>query len=80
MVLGLFLGREEINLGLDGLLPIMMPAQELVKRPNQRLGNHSTKRCARRPARPASTRGFLPRSRRPTLVIDDKAGSDPSAK
>lgn len=41
MVLGLLMGREQITEGLDGLLPIVQPAQELVSRLNQRLGSHS---------------------------------------
>jgi C_GCAxxG_C_C family probable redox protein len=41
MVLGLLIGRERLEDGMDGLLPAVMPAQELVKRLNQRIGSHS---------------------------------------
>ncbi|MBU2489781.1 MAG: C-GCAxxG-C-C family protein [Proteobacteria bacterium] len=41
MVLGLFLGRERMEDGLDGLLPIMMPAQELMGRLTGHLGSAS---------------------------------------
>lgn len=41
MVLGLLVGREKLEGGLDGLLPIVVPAQELVKRLNRRLGSSS---------------------------------------
>jgi hypothetical protein len=41
MVLGLIVGREKLEGGLDGLLPIVIPAQELVKRLNKRLGSSS---------------------------------------
>ena len=32
MVLGLLVGREKLEGGLDGLMPIVVPAQDLVKR------------------------------------------------
>lgn len=41
MVLGLLVGREKLERGLDGLLPIVIPAQELVRRLNRRLGSSS---------------------------------------
>lgn len=41
MVLGLLVGREKLEGGLDGLLPIVVPAQELVRRLNRRLGSSS---------------------------------------
>ena len=41
MVLGLLIGREKLEGGLDGLLPIVVPAQELIKRLNKRLGSSS---------------------------------------
>jgi len=41
MVLGLLMGRQKIDTGLDGLLPIMLPGQELIERLNKRLGSHS---------------------------------------
>jgi hypothetical protein len=41
MVLGLLMGREDLKTGLDGLMPIVVPSQELVRRLNRRLGGHS---------------------------------------
>jgi C_GCAxxG_C_C family probable redox protein len=41
MVLGLLMGRDEIEQGLDGLFPIMAPAQELVDRLQTKLGSSS---------------------------------------
>jgi len=41
MVLGLFMGRDRIEQGLDGLFPIMMPAQELVARLRKKMGADS---------------------------------------
>ena len=41
MILGLLLGRENIEDGVDGLMPIVGPAQELIQRLNTRLGSHS---------------------------------------
>ncbi len=43
MVLGLLIGRENIELGLDGLMPIMTPAQDLIKRLDKRIGSSSCK-------------------------------------
>jgi C_GCAxxG_C_C family probable redox protein len=43
MVLGMLVGRENLELGLDGLLPIVTPAQDLIKRLNRRLGSSSCK-------------------------------------
>jgi C_GCAxxG_C_C family probable redox protein len=43
MVLGLLMGRENLEEGLNGLVPIIQPAQELMARLNQRLGSHSCK-------------------------------------
>jgi len=43
MVLGLLAGRENLEQGLDGLLPIVGPAQELMMRLNKKLGSHSCK-------------------------------------
>jgi C_GCAxxG_C_C family probable redox protein len=43
MVLGLLVGRENLEGGLDGLMPIVVPAQDLVKRLNKRLGSSSCK-------------------------------------
>ena len=41
MVLGLFMGRDQIEQGLDGLFPIMPPAQELVGRLQKKMGSAS---------------------------------------
>ena len=41
MVLGLLMGRENLETGFDGLFPIVVPAQELVSRLNKRIGSHS---------------------------------------
>ncbi len=41
MVLGLLLGRENIEEGLDGVFPIAIPGQELIQRLNARIGSHS---------------------------------------
>lgn len=41
MVLGLFMGRDRIEQGLDGLLPIMGPAQEFVGRLEKKMGSAS---------------------------------------
>ena len=41
MVLGMLMGREDLTTGLDGLMPIVAPSQELVSRLNLRLGGHS---------------------------------------
>ena len=43
MVLGLLMGREDLEQGLDGLLPIVGPAQELMMRLNKKFGSHSCK-------------------------------------
>jgi hypothetical protein len=43
MVLGMLVGRENIELGLDGLMPIMTPAQDLLKRLDKRIGSSSCK-------------------------------------
>jgi len=43
MVLGLLLGRERLEDGFDGLVPVVLPAQELIKRLNKRIGGHSCK-------------------------------------
>ena len=40
IVLGLVAGREDITDGLDGLLPVVHPAQEMVRRINRRIGGH----------------------------------------
>ena len=41
MVLGLFMGRENIEEGMDGIFPIVMPGQDLVARLEKRLGSTS---------------------------------------
>jgi C_GCAxxG_C_C family probable redox protein len=43
MVLGLLIGRENIEEGLDGVFPIAMPGQELIRRLNDKIGSHSCK-------------------------------------
>ena len=43
MILGMLVGRENLELGLDGLIPIVMPGQELIARLNKRLGSSSCK-------------------------------------
>ena len=43
MVLGLLVGRENLELGLDGLMPIITPAQDLLKRLDKRIGSSSCK-------------------------------------
>jgi hypothetical protein len=43
MVLGLLMGREDIELGLDGLMPIITPAQDLINRLDKRIGSSSCK-------------------------------------
>jgi len=37
MVLGLMMGRERLEQGHDGMFPIVIPAQELMRRINSRL-------------------------------------------
>ena len=41
MVLGLLVGRERLESGLDGMMPIIMPAQGMVQRLTEHLGGHS---------------------------------------
>jgi len=41
MVLGLLMGREQLEQGIDGIFPIAAPAQELIGRLNRRLGSSS---------------------------------------
>ncbi len=43
MVLGLLIGRENIEDGLDGVFPIAIPGQELIGRLNAKIGSHSCK-------------------------------------
>ena len=41
MFLGLLMGRENIEEGLEGLMPVIGPTHELVARLTDRLGSHS---------------------------------------
>ena len=41
MILGLFMGREDIAQSFDGMFPIFLPAQKLLKRLNGALGSDS---------------------------------------
>jgi arsenite methyltransferase len=41
MVLGMIMGRERLDEGLDGIIPLVFPAQELIRILNGRLGSHS---------------------------------------
>lgn len=43
IVIGMIIGRERLEEGLDGLLPMVVPTQELIRRLNERLGSHSCK-------------------------------------
>jgi hypothetical protein len=43
MVLGLLIGRQNIEDGLDGVFPIAIPGQEMIGRLNARIGSHSCK-------------------------------------
>jgi hypothetical protein len=41
IVMGMIMGRERLEEGLDGLLPMVLPTQELIRRLNVRLGSNS---------------------------------------
>ena len=41
MILGMLVGREDLGTGLDGLMPIVVPSQDLVRRLTRRVGGHS---------------------------------------
>ena len=41
MILGLLVGRERLESGLDGMMPIILPAQDLVQTLTARIGGHS---------------------------------------
>lgn len=41
MILGMLMGREDLDTGLDGLMPIVVPSQDLVRILSRRLGGHS---------------------------------------
>ena len=43
MVLGLLIGRENIEEGLDGVFPLAIPGQDLIRRLNAKIGSHSCK-------------------------------------
>ena len=43
MILGILIGRQNIEEGLDGVFPIAIPGQELIGRLNARIGSHSCK-------------------------------------
>ena len=43
MILGLLIGRQNIEEGLDGVFPIAIPGQELIGRLNDQIGSHSCK-------------------------------------
>jgi len=41
MILGMLLGREDLETGLDGLMPIVVPSQDLVRMLSLRVGGHA---------------------------------------
>jgi hypothetical protein len=41
MILGMLVGRGRLESGLDGMIPIILPAQKLVKTLTNRIGGHS---------------------------------------
>lgn len=41
MILGLLMGRERLETGLDGMMPIILPAQRMVKTLTGCIGGHS---------------------------------------
>ncbi len=41
MILGLLVGRETLESGLDGMMPIIMPAQRMVRKLTEGVGGHS---------------------------------------
>jgi hypothetical protein len=43
MVLGLLMGREKLEEGIDGIFPIVIPGQDLVSRLEKRFGTTSCK-------------------------------------
>jgi len=43
IVLGMIMGRERLEEELDGILPMVFPTQDLMRRLNGRLGSHSCK-------------------------------------
>lgn len=40
-MLDLLAGRERLESGLDGMMPLILPAQRMVKTPTNRVGGHS---------------------------------------
>jgi hypothetical protein len=46
IVLSLLMGREKMESGLDGLLPIMEPGQELIARLTRRIGSNSCRQLS----------------------------------
>jgi hypothetical protein len=41
LVLGLLMGRQKLEQGMDGLFPVLVPGQDLIARLNRRLGSSS---------------------------------------
>jgi len=41
MILGLLVGREKLESGFDGMMPIIVPAQRMVKKLSKGVGGHS---------------------------------------
>ena len=41
MILGMLVGRDRLETGLDGMMPIIMPAQHMVKTLTEDIGGHS---------------------------------------
>lgn len=41
MILGLLVGREKLESGLDGMMPIILPAQRMVRTLTKGIGGHS---------------------------------------
>jgi len=41
MILGMLMGRENIEDGLDAIFPVAIPGQELIQQLNTRIGSHS---------------------------------------
>jgi len=41
MILGMLVGRERLESGLDGMMPIILPAQRMVKSLTGRIGGHA---------------------------------------
>lgn len=41
MILGMLMGRDDLETGLDGLMPIVVPSQDLVRKLSLRVGGHA---------------------------------------